>query len=356
MSGVTNAVLLNFVLRLITYVFSSLSSRSADASPISKHRHATLLSQFLKNLEAQSGKLDFLLERINTLYTHKPTGRPDSPHLSSGSSINHLGSIQIARNEEHLIPATKLHPEPVPLPPFQGPASSTFLISLAHLWRDHGVKRMSCPETDDDVAGYKILSVLDNGEDEMNEDHHDEGTAVNHTGHAGLSCDSSSTSGGRDKPQLDPLLELNLDEVTTAIRQYDEMFGARYPFLETKVLIQQAKELYLLIEALSSKEDVPTAPLAISMDMTSILILRVLLALVLVCEGTSTRALGCRLFKSSQKSAQKMMWRGVANTKELALLILVVSMGSLISWSDLIRTVKRLSIISILIGYKWRPV
>jgi hypothetical protein len=249
--------------------------------------------------------------------TQKSIGRPGTSHPKPVPSINHMGSTAGAGDEERLIPPTTLYPDPAPLPPFHGPSSSTFLIGLAHLWLDQGFQRVSCPQTDADVAGYEILSVLDNGEDEVNEDNQDEDMAANRPQH--IRSEQSSKSGSGRRPPIDPLLELNLDQVTTGILQYDEMIGARFPFLKTEVLIQQAKELYLLVEAKGDDD-----ALAISMDMTSVHILKVLLAIVLVCERTSTRALGYRLFKSSRKAMQEKMWGGVMNTKDLALLILVV--------------------------------
>lgn len=249
--------------------------------------------------------------------TENSTDRPGMFHQRPVLSINHMGSTAGAGDEWPLIPPTTLYPDSVPLPPFHGPASSTFLIGLAHLWLDQGVQRVSCPPTDADVAGYEILSVLDSGEDELNEDNQDEDMAAHHPQH--IRSEQSSTSGSGKRPPMDPLLELNSDQVTTIISQYDEMIGARYPFLETEALIQQAKELYLLVEAKGDND-----ALVISMDMTSVHILKMLLAVVLVCERTSTRALGCRLFESSRKAIQEKMWGGVANTKDLALLILVV--------------------------------
>jgi hypothetical protein len=112
------------------------------------------------------------------------------------------------------------------------------------------------PQTEVDVAPYEILSMLDNSEVEVGED--DQANDVTATRPTRILCEPSSASSisiRRRSLSLDPLLELNSDEVITLMRQYDDMIGARYPFLEMEVLIQQTKELYLLVEASSRTED-----------------------------------------------------------------------------------------------------
>jgi hypothetical protein len=106
--------------------------------------------------------------------------------------------------------------------------------------------------------------------------------------------------------------------------QYDDMIGARYPFLEMEVLIQQTKELYLLVEASSRTEGESASALTIRMDVSGIHILKILLVIVLVCDGASCKALGYRLFESLRKTVQEKQLGSVTNTKDLALLILVV--------------------------------
>ena len=126
----------------------------------------------------------------------------------------------------------------------------------------------------------------------------------------------------------------------TLICQYNDMIGARYPFLEIEILIQQTKELYILIEPSSRTES--TSPLAIGMDVPSIHILRMLLVVVLACEGASCKALTDRLFKSLQKTVQEKQLGYVANTKDLALLILAVRINqSTMSRSFLILTTEK---------------
>lgn len=293
-------------------------------SSITRPRNSTL-TQLLNAIEAQSGKLDLLITRIGESDLQKPEGEFDALPQNPTPAINCMASTQEVGSEEPLISSALLHHEQAHVAPFHGPASSTFLIGLAHLWRDQGLKNVDYPQAEADLAGYEILSMLDNGEDEV--DDNDQAIDLAASGPAPLLRRSSSTaytSARRRGLSLNALQVLTLDRSISLIRQYDDMIGARYPFLEVEVLIQQTKELYNLIEASSGKGDKATTPLATPIDVDSVQVLMMLLVLTLACNGDPHKTLRNRLFKDLREAIQEKLLAGVTNTKDLALLILVV--------------------------------
>ena len=276
-------------------------------------------------LEGQSGKLDVLIERMQLLNKPRSMGELKPPFLTPGAGINRLGSNQGAGCEESPIPGTMLHREPARLPLFHGPASSTYLISLAHFWGDHGLKGVNYSHAEADLAGYKIQSMLDNGEDEVGEHNQSNDVTASHTTRIPRESGStSSANAARTSLLRDPLLELSAEEVISYIRRYDDMIGAQYPFLEIEVLIQQTKDLYVLIGTSSRSDAVPARALATGMDVPGMNILKMLLVVVLACEGASAKPLAIRLFEGLRPTLQEKQLGGVTNMKDLALLILAV--------------------------------
>jgi hypothetical protein len=293
---------------------------------IPRHRDYTL-PQLFKAVDAQSEKIDLLMAAAGVSGPQRTGGNSAPPNPAP--PINCPASSQEAGSEDRLIPSALLPNEAAPLTPFHSPASSTFLIGLAHLWRDQGVKSMNYPQAEADLAGYEILSMLDNGEDEVSEDDQGNEVAVTRpvTRPARLLCELSSTAftGTRRRGLfLDPLHNLTSDEATSLIRRYDDLIGARYPFLEVDVLTEQTKELYDAIEASSGIGDESSTPLVIGIDVSTIQVLKMLLAVILACTRDSRKALQRRLFKGLQETIQEKQLVGVSNTKDLALLVLVV--------------------------------
>ena len=280
----------------------------ANISLSIKYRNSAF-QHLLKIIERQSGKIDLLIERLGMVDTRMSIPTADASD-SDLASIN-LPMTQEAGDKGITFPTMMFSPEPAPRPPFHGPASSTFLIGLAHLWLDQGLKAVQNAEIEAAIADYGILSMLDNGEDKGAED--DQNDML-----------SSQRDRGRNLFSLGFLKELTLSEAITLIRQYDDMIGVRYPFLEIDVLIQQTKELYLLLGMSPSERDETANSLAINMDIASIYILKMLLAVVLACEGGLRSALGRRFFDSMQSTVQEKLLGSVTITKDLALLILVV--------------------------------
>ncbi|KIM92691.1 hypothetical protein OIDMADRAFT_185063 [Oidiodendron maius Zn] len=276
----------------------------------------------LEIIDAQAGKLDLLIERTRLFDTQTTIDQPNLSTSNPAPAVECKGSSQDAGIRVSLIPTERLRPEPLPLPPFHGLASSTFLIGVAHLWLEHGVKSVDHAHIEPDVAKYEILSLLDgvvDEEDEMDEEGREADMEALHAVRREYSFVADS---GR-KLSLNPLQELDSEEVICLIGQYDDLIGARFPFIETELLIQQAKELYLLLENPSSAGRGSTNSPAISMDINSIHILKMVLAIILVSEGTTRRALGRELFKSLQDTVQGKAWGGITNLKDLVLMILV---------------------------------
>jgi hypothetical protein len=242
-------------------------------------------------------------------------------------------SNQEAGAWEPLIPTTMLHPEPRPLPPFHGPTSSHFLISLADLWlNQRGDQNITHSQREPHLAEYEILSTLDDDVVEVEEGCKEKYLEANNPVHRHE--DKSVLTEIGTKLSLDPLQELNSDEAIQLIRQYDDFIGAQYPFIDTEVLIQQTKELYMLLQTSSSTNLGSANTLVISMDITNIHILKMVLAVTLVSEGTDRKTLGYSLFKSLQNTVLGKMFEGATNTKNLVLVTLVVRTILLLFLSD----------------------
>jgi hypothetical protein len=285
-------------------------------------KNEALLPSLLEKIEAQAEKLDLLVERTRILDTHVTLGRSCLFLPNSAPSLDYHDSKKEPRAWEPLIPTTILHPEPRRLPPFHGPTSSSFLIGLANLWLDQGDRNIICAQIDPDLVDYEILSTLDDEVSEVEDVCQEEYTEALHPLHQRPES-PTLTKAGR-KLSLDPLQKLNSDEAIQLIRQYDDLIGARYPFIDTEVLIQQTRELYVLLQTAASTDLVSINALAISMGITNIHILKMVLAIVLVSEGTARRNLGYALFKSLQHTVLGKMLGRTTNVKDLALVILVV--------------------------------
>jgi hypothetical protein len=289
---------------------------------ISRCRNTALLPGLLETIEAQAEKLDLLVERTRILDTHVTMGRSYLSLPNPAPSIDCHESNKEARAWEPLIPTTMLHPEPRRSRPFHGPTSSSFLIGLANLWLDQGDRNISCVQMEPDLVDYEILSILDDEVSEEEDVCQEECTEALHLVHQRRESPTLTKTGR--KLSLDPLQKLSSDEAIQLIRQYDDLIGARYPFIDTEVLIQQTRELYVLLQTAASTDFGSTNALVISMGITNIHILKMVLAIVLVSEGTARRKLGHALFKSLQNTVLGKMLGRTTNVKDLALVILVV--------------------------------
>ncbi|CZR67535.1 uncharacterized protein PAC_17434 [Phialocephala subalpina] len=291
------------------------------SSSDSSCRNTALLPTLLETVKAQAEKLDLLVERTRMFDTHITVGTRSLSPPNPAPSLDCQNSNQESGAWKPLISTAMLHPEPRPLPPFRGPTSSSFLIGLAHFWLDQKDKNIDRAQREPDLAEYEISSFLDHEVAEVEEGDEEEYMEAHHPVH-GRRESPALTESGR-KLSLDPLQELNSDEAIRLIRQYDDLIGTQYPFIETEVLIQQTRELYLLLQASSSTDFGSTNALVISMDINNIHILKMVLAIALICEGTARRALGCSLFESLQDTVLGNMWKESTNMKDLVLMTLV---------------------------------
>lgn len=126
-------------------------------------------------------------------------------------------------------------------------------------------------------------------------------------------------------PTKDPLWNINRDDAIRLCRVYEEEVGLMYPFLDIEKIISQVNLLFTFLEAATrtglTRRGMP-GPDSLSDDETNIL--KMILSLSLLVEGSGRSDLGKRLFESVRPTVEMRLWQP-ADMNTLKLVSLAVS-------------------------------
>jgi hypothetical protein len=121
-------------------------------------------------------------------------------------------------------------------------------------------------------------------------------------------------------PAKDPLWLLELSEVLRLCRVYEEEIGIMYPIADMDRVQKHASSLYKFIGAsLRSGLGQPTFPGADAFDDEDTIVLKMILAITLVVEGSGRSELGDRFFESAKPSVDLKL---VTNTNMISVILL----------------------------------
>lgn len=278
------------------------------------------IKKLLSLLQTQTGKLDVLLERTDLLSSNLISCSSVILHEKPSQAIPATGLSTGKSDTKNPIPTAVLHPQPPPLPTFHGPTSSSYLIDVALMLVTQGKKNKDPIQLAPEIVEHDTSS--DSHPAVTEDTQYSVESKDNNSTH--VEFESFALTENGKKLSLDPLQKLNEIEVVRLLRLYDDLVQSQYPFLEMELLIQQAKELYKLLQPQSATKKQSHAPM-IGMDVDSVRMLKLVLAIALLLEGKSHASLAEELYKSLADHVKEMMWAGVNNMEGLALVVLTVS-------------------------------
>ena len=124
-------------------------------------------------------------------------------------------------------------------------------------------------------------------------------------------------------PTKDPLWLIDAAEVGRLCRTYEEEIGIMYPVVDIDRVQKHAKRLYKFIGAsLRSGFGQPNLPGADAFDDEDTVVLKMILAITLIVEGSGRSELGERFFESAKPAVDLKL---VMNTGTLSVVLLVLT-------------------------------
>lgn len=233
-----------------------------------------------------------LQDQVNELYTQLNDfrNRPDAGFTPAPDPVfNHEGHQRAMSASRQLPPLVSPNRAPQRvLPQFHGPTSSTYGLDVAK-------------------SSLQTMGIMHNNMDEglMSRDR------------------SRAASPIPAQNQKDPLWSIDIAEVTRLCHVYEEEIGIMYPVADMDKLIKHAKSLYKFIAAsLRSGFGQPVLPGADAFDDEDTVILKMILAITLVVEGSGRSELGQRFFDSAKPAVDIRL---VTNTGILSVQLLVLT-------------------------------
>lgn len=138
------------------------------------------------------------------------------------------------------------------------------------------------------------------------------------------SSPSNQTAFGLDVQSIDPLWLINEEEAVRLCNVYEEEIGIQYPFLDSKQLINNVRNLYHAMNSGSRLGFAFTAmPGPTIIDPQDLCLVKMVLSTALVVEAGGSSQLGKSLFLDVRKSSHDRLWEA-ANIKSTMLFILLV--------------------------------
>ncbi|KAL5083796.1 hypothetical protein Trisim1_000922 [Trichoderma cf. simile WF8] len=254
--------------------------------------NAALALDLTKMIQAQSEKLDLLLQRTednSRVLNKKLMGEPEeyiplnAEQYSAAMSYKHL------------------------LPFFRGPSGMTFYMSAV------GMIGSGIESTDRET--YSTLDgeiIVENSSENIGNDFNDQ------------DIDNFSTP-ATASPQyglpLNTLEEIDGDMAVHLVHLYDNFVGVTHPILPIGVLMRHVRELYpaLAAESHSSVRDI----LVNQMSRSDFNIIKMVFAIAMVIQDSSHEAAATKLHASIQRDVDNTIWAATAEIGDLQVLILV---------------------------------
>ena len=122
-----------------------------------------------------------------------------------------------------------------------------------------------------------------------------------------------------------------MSEAERLVIVFDDIVGLMFPLLDTTHLIQTIRKVY---QGSSGKHNLLGEPwvqegiTVLSVDKMDISILKMVLAVALVAEGSKENEMSLKLYKSVQDEVEMKLWSSETDVKGLILLSLVVRASS----------------------------
>lgn len=246
--------------------------------------------------------IDTLQDQVNTLFTNLNSlcheKQSESPAFEA-SNYSRDASRSLSVSQSSLPPIQPPNKPRMNHPRFRGPTSSAFSF---------------------DVAKSSLQTMgITQPEDTLHEEYPTrDATPVG-------SPLTRAPSSIPIHPAKDPLWNINRDDAIRLCRVYEEEVGLMYPFLDIEKIIGQVNLLYTFLEAATrtglTRRAMP-GPDSLTDDETNIL--KMILAVSLLVEGSGRSDLGKRLFETVRPTVEMRLWQP-ADMNTLKLVSLAVS-------------------------------
>jgi hypothetical protein len=273
-----------------------------DSQPLPSSHLALTRDTPDREFRSMKSHIDTLQEQVNTLFTNLNSlcqeKQSESPAFEPSSySRDASRSLSISQSS---LPTTVHSNKPrINHPRFRGPTSSAFSFDVAK----SSLQTMGITQPEDPI--HEEFPTRD-------------GTPVG----SPLPRVPASIP---IHPAKDPLWNMNRDDAIRLCRVYEEEVGLMYPFLDIEKIISQVNLLFTFLEAATrsglTKRTMP-GPDALTDDETNIL--KMILAVALLVEGSGRSEVGKRLFESVRPTVEMRLWQP-ADMCTLKLVTLVVS-------------------------------
>lgn len=275
--------------------------RSSRDHTTEKQRLSEPCSEF-KQLTAHvahlEGQIQYLLQNLDHL--RNSIGQDDFPNVAQyqqAQSGQQDTSVSIGGTQTSMAIDPSLHFRPpkstAQQSRFQGPTSPAFSLGVAQ----HSLKHMGISSIEEAID-QGILSQ------------------------SGLQNDSPATTRVLHSSK-DPIWGVTKDEALRLCRVFEDENGLMYPILDIDQIMRHASLLFSFMDAAQKAFMLSALPGADSMQDEDTDVLKLVLAIAMVTEGTGHSDLGKRLFEQVNKAGDSRML-GSVNLKDIQILTLTV--------------------------------
>lgn len=137
---------------------------------------------------------------------------------------------------------------------------------------------------------------------------------------------TSFTPQNSPQSQLSPLEDLTSDEAERLVIVFDQILGMMFPILNLDDLLQLVRGIYHNLKPPKDQEIYTSATYnTTSLNKDDINIVKMVIAVALVAEGSRDDIMALKLYKSLQDEIDIKIWSSEVDLNGLILLILVVS-------------------------------
>ncbi|KKP05640.1 hypothetical protein THAR02_02281 [Trichoderma harzianum] len=254
--------------------------------------NATLALDLTKMIQAQSEKLDLLLQRTednSRVLNKKLMGEPEEYIPLNAEQYSTVMSYK------HLLPF------------FRGPSGMTFYMSAV------GMIGSGIESTDRET--YSTLDgeiIVENSCENIRNDVNDQDID---------NFSTPATAGPLHGLPFSTLEEIDGETAVHLVHLYDSFVGVTHPILPIGLLMRHVRELYpdLAAESHSSVRDI----LVNQMSRSDLNIIKMVFAIAMVIQDSSHEAAAAKLHASIQRDVDNTIWAATAEIGDLHVLILV---------------------------------
>jgi hypothetical protein len=277
-------------------------------------------------VQYQTKKLDFLLERISSIDNalNRPTisKRDGVIRSAHAPATNNLTSIQYYHT----------HPSNPPLLLLEGSTSPSLYLKIVELSLDEIETHQAGPDINSDYRAvepfisFTVLldKIIHDGYNKKGDRNDIDGSDTNDPYLQRLQPSPARRT--LNESLLSPLENIQVSEAERLVIVFDDIVGLMFPLLDTTHLIQTIRKVY---QGSSGKHNlgepwVQEGITVLSVDKMDISILKMVLAVALVAEGSKENEMSLKLYKSVQDEVEMKLWSSETDVKGLILLSLVV--------------------------------